>query len=194
MTFLDFIIFLLDVILGHTTLTRGGKIGPAHWASPVHPELGPGWAIKLLAQKKPGQIWSGPIWPCLVWPDPARPALIFLPSKGYLARPALFLGRAGLLKFWPKKFEPILAWLGFGPAHCWPGPARPTRLPALPLTSPLLSSNHTFRLRLLHIRRSNFAFIWIRCLDFICITFASTRGQTFKLRLLHIRRSDFAFI
>ena len=35
---------------------RGGKIGPTWWASPVHPELGPGWAIKLLAQKKSGQI------------------------------------------------------------------------------------------------------------------------------------------
>ena len=31
------------------TTFRGGKIGPARWASQVHPELGPGWAIKLLA-------------------------------------------------------------------------------------------------------------------------------------------------
>ena len=51
-----------------------------------------------------------------------------------------------------------------------------------------------FRLRLLHIRRSDFAFIWIRCSDFICITFASAASQTFRLRLLHIRRLDFAFI
>ena len=51
-----------------------------------------------------------------------------------------------------------------------------------------------FRLRLLHIRHSDFAFIWIRCSDFICIIFANTVDQTFKLRLLHIRRSDFAFI
>ena len=35
----------------------------------------------------------------------------------------------------------------------------------------------------LHIRRSNFAFIWIKCSDFICITFASTA----------VRRSDFVF-
>ena len=27
--------------------SRGGKIGPTRWASPIHPELGPGWAIKL---------------------------------------------------------------------------------------------------------------------------------------------------
>ena len=60
-----------------------------------------------------------------------------------------------------------------------------------PLTSPLLSADQTFRLRLLH-RRSDFAFILIRCSDFICITFASTAGQTFRLRLLHIKRSDFA--
>ena len=52
--------------------SRGDKIGLTRWASPVHPELGLGWAIKLLAQKKQGQIWSGP-----VMPDPARPARIF---------------------------------------------------------------------------------------------------------------------
>ena len=63
-----------------------------------------------------------------------------------------------------------------------------------PLTSPLLSADQTFRLRFLHIRRSDFAFICIRCSDFICITFASTADQTFRLRLLHIRRSNFAFI
>ena len=92
--------------------SRGGKIGPARWVNPVHPELGPGWAIKLLARKKPGQIWPGP-------------ADFFLPSKGYLARPARFLGQAGLLKFWLEKTGPILARPGFGPAHCWPDPARP---------------------------------------------------------------------
>ena len=42
---------------------RGGKIGLTRWASPIHPELGSGWAIKLLARKKPGQIWLGPVWP-----------------------------------------------------------------------------------------------------------------------------------
>ena len=51
-----------------------------------------------------------------------------------------------------------------------------------------------FKLYLLHIRRSDFAFIWIRCSDFICITFSSTTYQMFRLRLLHIRCSDFAFI
>ena len=93
--------------------TRGGKIGPIRWVIPVRPKLGPGWAIKLLAQKKSGQIWPGP------------------------ARPARFFGRAGLLKFWPEKTEPILAQPGFGPAHCWPSPslARPARLPPLLRTS-----------------------------------------------------------
>ena len=51
-----------------------------------------------------------------------------------------------------------------------------------------------FRLRLLRIRRSDVAFIWIRCSDFICITFASSADQTFRLRLLRIRHSDVAFI
>ena len=98
-------------------ISRGGKIVPTRWASPVHPELGPGWAIKLLARKKPGQIWPGLIWP-------GSPEF-FLPLKGYLARPTRFLGRAGLLKFWPEKSWPILARPGFGPAHYWPDPARP---------------------------------------------------------------------
>ena len=41
--------------LGRLVATpRGGKIGPTRWASPVRPELGPGWAIKLLARKKSG--------------------------------------------------------------------------------------------------------------------------------------------
>ena len=106
---------------------RGGKIGPTQWAgptrwaSPTRPELGPGWAIKLLARKKPGQIWPDP-----VWPSQARPARIFfLPLKDYLARPSRFLGQAGLLKFWPKKIGPILAWPDFGSAHYWPCPAQP---------------------------------------------------------------------
>ena len=50
------------------------------------------------------------------------------------------------------------------------------------------------RLRILHIRHSDFAFIWIRCSNFIYITFASSADQTFRPRLLRIRRSDFAFI
>ena len=52
-----------------------------------------------------------------------------------------------------------------------------------PLISPLLSSVKMFRLRLLHIRRLDFAFIWIRCSDFICITLAS----------IVVRRSNFVF-
>ena len=47
--------------------SRGDKIGPVRWASPVRPKLGPGWVIKFLALKKSGQIWPGP-----VWPGPAR--------------------------------------------------------------------------------------------------------------------------
>ena len=59
-------------------------------------------------------------------PGMARPArFFFLPSKGYLALPARFLGRVELLKFWPEKSWPILARPDFGPAHCWPCPARP---------------------------------------------------------------------
>ena len=58
--------------------SRGGKIGPARWASLVRPKLGPGWAIKLLARKKPGQIWPGPLWPSPVWPGPTR-SNFFLP-------------------------------------------------------------------------------------------------------------------
>ena len=88
---------------------RGGKIGPAWWVSPVHPELGTGWAIKLLARPGPPEF--------------------FLPLKGYLARPVLFLGRAGLLKFWQEKIRPILARPTVGQAQ--PGPARPARLPTL---------------------------------------------------------------
>ena len=53
----------------HLVIHRDGKIGPAQWASPVHLELGPGWAIKLLAGKKSGQIWPSSIWPGPVWPD-----------------------------------------------------------------------------------------------------------------------------
>ena len=48
--------------------------------------------------------------------------------------------------------------------------------------------------RLLQIRLSDFAFICIRCSDFICITFTSTAIQTFRLHLLQIKRLDFAFI
>ena len=49
------------------------------------------------------------------------------------------------------------------------------------------SAYQAFRLLLLHIRRSDFAFIWVRCLNFICITCASITSssayQAFKLCL-----------
>ena len=63
-----------------------------------------------------------------------------------------------------------------------------------PLTLSLLSLDQTFRLRLLRIGRSDFTSIWIRCSNFICITFASTAGQMFRFCPLHTRRSDIAFI
>ena len=103
---------------------RGGKIGPTRWASPVHPELGLGWAIKLLTRKnraKFGPTQYGPIQYCPARPGPPE---FFLPSKGYLHRPARFLERAGLLKLWHEKSDPILARPDFGPAHCWHRSAR----------------------------------------------------------------------
>ena len=38
-----------QTIVKWSIVTRGGKIGPARWASPVRSKLGPGWAIKFLA-------------------------------------------------------------------------------------------------------------------------------------------------
>ena len=67
--------------IGKRRISRGGKIGPIRWASPVGPELGPGWAIKLLARKKSGQIWSGPIRPGPIWPGSARSTRIFFVFK-----------------------------------------------------------------------------------------------------------------
>ena len=53
------------------------------------------------------------------------------------------------------------------------------------------TAGRTFRLRLLHIGRSDFAFIWIRYSDFICITFASTavRHSDFVLCILGVQTS-----
>ena len=104
----------------YSLVGRGGKIGPARWASPVRPKLGPGWAIKFLAQKKPGQIWPGPVWPSPVWPGPARPARIFFALK-ILFGPTGPVFRAG----WAVKILARKNRANFGPAHCWPGPARP---------------------------------------------------------------------
>ena len=52
----------------------------------------------------------------------------------------------------------------------------------------------TLRLHLLQIRCLDFGFIWIRCSDFICITFASIAIQMFRHCLLQIKRSNFTFI
>ena len=76
-TDLDFSIGYLSIFVLFSHTSKCDKIDPIRWASPVHLELGPGWAIKLLARKKSGQIWLGPIWPGPVWLDPVRPARIF---------------------------------------------------------------------------------------------------------------------
>ena len=114
-------------------LTRGGKIGPARWASPVRPKLGPGWAIKFLARKKPGQIWPGPVWPSPVWPGP--PEFFFALKR--LFGPIGPVFRAG----WAVKILARKNRANFSPARFWPGPllarpspARPARLPPLHLT------------------------------------------------------------
>ena len=64
---------------------RGGKIGLTRWASPARPELGPGWAIKLLIRTKSGQIWPDPIWPDPVWPGPIWPDPVW-PGLARLAK------------------------------------------------------------------------------------------------------------
>ena len=102
-------------------IIRGGKIGPARWASPVHPELGQGWAIKLLTQKKPGQIWSGN---GMAQPGPARPN--FFAFKR-LFGPTSPIFRTG----WDTKILARNIRANFGPARFWPSPVRLVRLPAL---------------------------------------------------------------
>ena len=113
-------------------LGRGGKIGPTRWANPVRPKLRPGWAIKLLARKKPGQIWPGPVWPSPVWLGP--PELFFALKR--LFGPTGLVFRVG----WTVKILARKNRANFGPAWFWPGPllaqpspARPARLPPLPL-------------------------------------------------------------
>ena len=117
---------------------RGGKIGPTRWASPVRPKLGSGWAIKLLARKKSGQIWPGPPEFILALKrlfGPTGPVFRTGWAVKILARKnQANFGRA---RFWP---SPLLAGPGPahcwpGPAHCWPGPARPARLPPLEVGS-----------------------------------------------------------
>ena len=115
----------------------GGKIGPTWWASPVHPKLGSGWTIKLLAQKKSGQIWPGPIWP-----GPARLAHIIFAFKRLFGpgRPVFKAGRAA--KMLARKIR-----ANFGQTRFWPGPARPTPLDCqlsfhgLPNTTSIQNSN-----------------------------------------------------
>ena len=60
MTWVGFYLIYTTQNFCYVVGTRGGKIGPVRWASPVRPKLGPGWAIKFLARKKSGQIWPGP--------------------------------------------------------------------------------------------------------------------------------------
>ena len=114
----------------YVNMCRGGKIGPAPWASPVRPKLGPGWAIKLLARKKPGQIWPGPVWPSPVWPGP--PEFFFAFKRLFGPTGPVF--RAG----WAVKILAKKNRANFGSARFWPGPllarpspARPARLPPL---------------------------------------------------------------
>ena len=98
---------------------RGGKIGPTRWASPVRSKLGLGWAIKLLARKKPGQIWPGLVWPGSMWLGPARSARFFFALKR-LFGPTGPVFRAG----WAVKILARKNRANFGPA-------RPARLPPL---------------------------------------------------------------
>ena len=98
---------------------RSGKIGPTWWASPVRPKLGPGWAIKLLARKKSGQIWPSPVWPSPIWSGPTRPG----PSEFFFALKRLF-GPTGLVfrAGWAVKMLARKNRANFGPARFWPGP------------------------------------------------------------------------
>ena len=115
---------------GGISASRGGKISPIRWVSPVRPKLGLGWAIKLLARKKPGQIWPGPIWP-----DMARPGQTeFFFALKRLFGPTNSVFRTG----WAVKILVRKNRANFGPARFWPGPLlarpnpdRPARLPPL---------------------------------------------------------------
>ena len=97
--------------------SRGGKIGPTRWASPVHPELGPSWAIKLLARKKSGQIWPYPIWPGPVWFDPARPVRIFFTFKRLFGPTSPVFMAGWAIKILVRKNR-----ANFGPTLFWPSP------------------------------------------------------------------------
>ena len=87
-------------------LIRGGKIDPTRWASPVRPKLGLGWAIKLLARKKLGQIWPG------------QPNFIFTLKRLFASTGPVF--RSG----WAVKILTRKNMDNFDPTRFWPGPAR----------------------------------------------------------------------
>ena len=48
--------FFINLTKMYKLPSRGGKIDPTRWASPIHPKIGLGWAIKLLTRKKSDQI------------------------------------------------------------------------------------------------------------------------------------------
>ena len=123
---------------------RGDKIGPTGWASPVRPELGLGWAIKLLTQKnraKFGPTHYGPAWP-------GRAEFFFSFKRLFGLTGPIF--RAG----WAVKILARKNRGNFGPTRFWPspllaqpGPARPARLPALPVLYPCLQYLHGLNTR-----------------------------------------------
>ena len=132
-------------------MIRGGKISPVRWASPVRPKLGPGWAIKLLAQKKSGQIWPEKNRAKF---GPASPIFFFFVLKR-LFGPTGSVFRAG----WAIKILVRKNRANFGTARFLPGPllaqlnqARPARLPPLLVTSPCLvvcrAGNQTGRVKI----------------------------------------------
>ena len=88
-------------------LHKGGKIGPARWASPVRPKLGPGWAIKF--------------WPEKIGPNLARPGRIFFFALKRLFGPTGPVFRTG----WAVKILARKNRANFDPARFWPGPTRP---------------------------------------------------------------------
>ena len=94
-------------------IPRGGKIGPTRWASSIRPKLRPGWAIKLLAQKKSGQIWPG-----LVWPGPAHQNFFCL--KRLFGPPSPVFRVGWVVKILARKNR-----ANFDLARFWPGLAQP---------------------------------------------------------------------
>ena len=96
---------------------RGGKIGPTRWASPVRPKLGSGWAIKLLARKKSGQIWPGP-------PE-------FILALKRLFGPTGPVFRTG----WAVKILARKNQANFGRARFWPSPLLARPGPARPIAT-----------------------------------------------------------